>query len=539
MSQPPADDPFAQIGSGRTFVMPTPGVRVAPAAARSAPAGADVAADIGPGESGLNPLVALANRMLALVPQIRSTHHLADPATLRDSIAQGMREFESQARAKGVAPERALAARYILCTVIDEVAAGMPWGATGQWSRHSLLAMFHNETGGGEKVFQLMAKLAKDPGNNRDLLELIYASLCMGFEGRYRVIEGGKVQLEAVRERLAQIIKKQRGDYAPALAQHWQGEAPTRRSALTWLPLWVTAAVMGLALVGTYLLMSFQLGGKSDPVFARIQELRLTPPTAPVKQAAAKPRLAQFLQEEIKAGWVAVYDQVDRSIIVVRGDGLFAPASATLTEEREALMNRIAQALGQVPGMVLVTGHTDNVPIRTARFPSNFHLSEERARTVRDILVRDGVATQRVRSDGRADAEPVVDNTTPANRAMNRRVEIALFVGGAGGSTAPKSSAASEVTSLVVDAIWNGVSAFNETSGRAARPTASTCTPKAVLGRPEASISACTGAGSTSCARRGLMAPFAWASLGRQVSAAPSMSARRYSAGAGRGACFW
>ena len=432
MSQPPADDPFAQLGTGRTFILPTPGARAAPAAPRAGPVGADVAADIGPSDSGLNPLVALANRMLALVPQIRATHHLADPASLRDSIAQGLREFESQARAKGIAPERVLAARYILCTLIDEVAAGMPWGSSGHWSRHSLLAMFHNETAGGEKVFQLMAKLAKDPANNRDLLELIYAALCMGFEGRYRVVDGGKAQLEAVRERLAQILKKERGDHAPALAQNWQGEALKRRSALSWLPLWVTAAVAGLVLVGAYLLMSFQLSGNSDPVYARIQDLRLTPPTPPVKQLAPKPRLAQFLQSEIKAELVAVRDEVDRSIIVVRGDGLFAPASATLTPEREALMNRIALALGQVPGSVLVTGHTDNVRIRTARFPSNFHLSEERARTVRDILVRDGVAADRVRADGRADGEPVVDNSTPANRALNRRVEIALIVGGAG-----------------------------------------------------------------------------------------------------------
>lgn len=442
MSQPPADDPFAQAGSGRTFIMPTPGARSAPVAPRATPAGADVAADIGPSESGLNPLVALANRMLALVPQIRATHHLADPGALRDSIAQGLREFESQARAKGITPERVLAARYILCTLIDEVAASMPWGSSGHWSRHSLLAMFHNETGGGEKVFQLMAKLAKDPASNRDLLELIYAALCMGFEGRYRVVDGGAAQLEAVRERLAQILKKERGDYPPALAQNWQGEAPPRRSVLTWLPLWVTTAVAGLLLVGAYLLMSFQLSGNSDPVYASIQDLRLTPPTPPVRQLAPRPRLAQFLQSEIKAELVTVRDEVDRSIIVVRGDGLFAPASATLTQEREALMNRIAQALGQVPGSVVVTGHTDNVPIRTARFPSNFHLSEERAKTVRSILVRDGVGAERVRADGRADGEPVVANTTPQNRALNRRVEIALLVNPSGaGSAAPAPAA--------------------------------------------------------------------------------------------------
>ena len=432
MSTSNPDDPFADIEGGRTFIMPTPGGRAAAAAPAQSPrtgqVSADVAADIGPSESGLNPLVALANPLLALVPQIRATTHLNDPAALRESIAQGVREFEAAARAKGIAPERVLAARYILCTLLDEVAAGMPWGAAGQWGRHSLLAMFHNETGGGEKVFQLMAKLAENPAANRDLLELIYAVLSLGFEGRYRVVDGGKAQLEAVRERLAQILQKERGAHAPALAQNWPGEKPLRRSMLTWLPLWVTAAVVALLLVAVYLFLSFSLSGDSDPVFGSIQELRLAPPSPPVKQAAPKPRLAQFLVADIKAEQVAVRDEVDRSVIIIRGDGLFAPASASLTAEREALMKRIAEALKQVPGGIVVTGHTDNIRIRTASFPSNWHLSEERAKTVREILLGNGLPTERVRAEGRADGEPVAPNDTPANRALNRRVEITLFV---------------------------------------------------------------------------------------------------------------
>ena len=423
------DDPFSQTDLGRTFVLPTPGARVAPAAARGQGHAVDVAVDIGPSESGLNPLVVLANRLLALVPQIRATPHLTDPSALRDSIAQGLREFEAQARARGIAPERVLAARYTLCTVLDEVAAGMPWGSSGQWGRHSLLTMFHNEAGGGEKVFQLMVKLAQQPGANRDLLELIYAALCLGFEGRYRVIEGGRAQLEAVRERLAQILSKERGDVPKALAQHWHAATPPRRAVLSWLPLWVSAAVLALLLNVVYIALSFHLSGASDPVYARIQELRLAPPAPPVKQVAVTPRLAPFLQADIRAELVSVRDEVDRSIIVVRGDGLFAPGSATLNAPREALMRRIAQALGQVPGAVLVTGHTDNVRIRTARFPSNFQLSEERARSVSEVLISQGVAAERVRFEGRADGEPVVDNSGPANRAMNRRVEIALLVG--------------------------------------------------------------------------------------------------------------
>ena len=431
MNTPLHDDPFAEIGNGRTFIKPTPGARGGASVLHPRAASADVAPDIGTSDSGLNPLVAVANRLLALVPQIRATTHLADPVALRESIAQALREFETHARARGIAPERVLAARYILCTLIDEAASGMPWGGSGQWSRHSLLAMFHNEAEGGEKVFQLMAKLAQSASANRDLLELIYAALCMGFEGRYRMVTGGRAQLEAVRERLAQIITKERGDHASALAQNWRGEAAKRRTILTWLPLWVTAAVMGLALVGAYLWLSFRLSAASDPVYAQVQELRLLPPTTTVvKLPAPTPRLAQFLQSEIKAGLVAVRDEVDRSVITVRGDGLFAPASATLSAEREALMRRIAESLARAPGAVAAVGHTDNVPIRTARFPSNWHLSEERAKTVRDVLVGNGVAAERVRAEGRAEAEPLVANDGPANRAMNRRVEITLFVGG-------------------------------------------------------------------------------------------------------------
>jgi len=445
---PPSDpysDPFAAIDSQRTFVMPTPGARAAdPAAsplAAAGPAGTDVAADIAAPETGLNPLVALANKLLAVVPQIRSTSHLPDPGVLKETLAQGLREFDAHAAQRGIAPERAMAARYILCTLLDETAAGTPWGGGGAWGRYSLLAMFHNETWGGEKVFQLMAKLAENPGGNRDLLELIYAALCLGFEGRYRVVDGGRAQLEAVRERLAQIIKKERGDYAPALAQNWRGEATARRSVLTWLPLWVAGAVVTLLIVGIYLGLSLRLSGTSDPVYGRIQELRLLPPTPPVKLPAPTPRLAQFLRNDIKAELVTVRDEVDRSVVIIRGDGLFAPASAALTSEREALMKRIAEALAQVPGTVLVTGHTDNVPIGTAQFPSNWHLSEERAKTVRDILVGFGVPSDRVKAEGRAAGEPVAANDTPGNRALNRRVEITLFIPRGSPAAAPEGSA--------------------------------------------------------------------------------------------------
>ncbi|MDZ7591879.1 MAG: DotU family type VI secretion system protein [Rubrivivax sp.] len=383
--------------------------------------------DLPPADHGLNPLLALANRLMVMVPQLRQTRQVADPAALRASLAQGIRDFASAAQQRGIAPERIMAARYVLCTMIDEAAADTPWGGAGLWGRHSLLAEFYNESFGGEKVFQLMARLAEKPDINLDLLEFIYAALALGFEGRYRVIDGGRAQLEAIRAKLAQIIRQQRGAYAPALASNWQGRPVADRRALSWLPLAVTSCAVLLMLGGVYAAFAWSLSNRADPVYAEIQRLRLPAPLVPVAQAAAQPRLAVFLQPDIRAGLVAVRDEVDRSVITIRGEGLFAPANATLLPEREDLMRRIADALVRVGGEVVVTGHTDNTPMRSMRFPSNWHLSEERARTVQRLIVAAGVPADRVRAEGRADGEPLVPNDSAANRALNRRVEVMLL----------------------------------------------------------------------------------------------------------------
>ncbi|HYE38466.1 MAG TPA: type VI secretion system protein TssL, long form, partial [Ramlibacter sp.] len=117
-----------------------------------------------------------------------------------------------------------------------------------------------------------------------------------------------------------------------------------------------------------------------------------------------------------------------RSIVTIRGDGLFDPGSATLAAEREPLMLRIADAVNSVQGRVLITGHTDNVPIRSARFPSNWHLSQDRAKSVAELLGRKITQPSRLLAEGRAESEPVAPNDSPANRARNRRVEITVFV---------------------------------------------------------------------------------------------------------------
>lgn len=425
----PSNDPFAGFDSGQTFVMPTPGARPT-AAPQTGPAGftREAAPDIAYQPSGFNPLIAAANPLLNMIPQMRSitVHH--DVAGLRDNLAQGIRQFENTARGAGIANEKVIAARYILCTVLDETAASTPWGGSGVWGRHSLLVMFHNEAWGGEKVFQLLTRLAQNPGDNIDLLELLYTCIALGFEGRYRVVENGRTELQVLRERLAQLIRRQRGAFEPALAKHWAPAVLPKRKWSTAMPLWIFTAVVGVALLGGYMGFSYALNRDSDPLFSAITGIKARAMQLPAPAPAQQPRLAQFLAPEIQQGLVEVRDFDDRSIVTIRGDGLFDPGSATLAAEREPLMLRIADAVNSVQGRVLITGHTDNVPIRSARFPSNWHLSQDRAKSVAELIGRKITQPSRLLAEGRAESEPVAPNDTPANRARNRRVEITVFV---------------------------------------------------------------------------------------------------------------
>ena len=162
--------------------------------------------------------------------------------------------------------------------------------------------------------------------------------------------------------------------------------------------------------------------------------IQIAPPAAPAKA----PRLARFLEPEIKQGLVTVTDEADRSTVRLRGDSFFGSGSAEPMASSLPVLRRIGEALAEVKGAVLITGHSDNQPIRSLRYPSNWHLSAARADAVRGALTT-LVEPARMRSDGKADAEPVAPNDTPANRARNRRVEIVLLA-------APDQVAAAGVT---------------------------------------------------------------------------------------------
>ncbi|GAB1388299.1 MAG: hypothetical protein AMXMBFR78_10450 [Rubrivivax sp.] len=429
-----ATDPFVNATAGQfhTIFGGTAAAASAQAfgGAAAAPGLAATRSDLPEVVSGGNPLVAAANGLLNLIPQIRATATHPDPAGFQQYLLEAMRGFERKAAGAGVPMETVIGARYCLCTAIDEAAAQTPWGGGGVWPRYSLLVALHNETWGGEKFFQLLAKLVQSPRQHIDLLELMYFCLMLGFEGRYRVLDDGRSKLETLKARLLQVIESERGDRSSALSVHWKGIERAAQPPWTLVPLWVAAALALLLGFLIWLAFSWRLAGQSDEVFAALNGVRFPKvvAAAPVEPVVTPPRLRQFLEPEIRERLVEVSDEADRSTIVLLGDGLFDPGQVVVKPRYQTVLQRVAQALSQVPGRVLINGYTDNVPIRSARFPSNWHLSQARAEAVAELLQRGIGSAERLRSEGRGDADPVAPNATPEGRARNRRVEIVLLV---------------------------------------------------------------------------------------------------------------
>lgn len=114
--------------------------------------------------------------------------------------------------------------------------------------------------------------------------------------------------------------------------------------------------------------------------------------------------------------------------ITISDNTLFDSGSAQLKPESRELAGAISELLEQYPNYeVVVSGHTDNVPINTAQFPSNFHLSTERALTFMAVLLNNpDVGEHRFSSVGYGEYRPVVANATPEGRAENRRVEVSI-----------------------------------------------------------------------------------------------------------------
>lgn len=141
-------------------------------------------------------------------------------------------------------------------------------------------------------------------------------------------------------------------------------------------------------------------------------------------------KLKDRLQDEVQTGKVDVESDGRTITVRIREQGSFPSGSATLAPSFVPVMQRIRDALIEIPGTVSIEGHTDNVPTRGGRYESNWGLSSSRALSVTHELLRDDLLDDdRMMVVGFADTKPFTFNDTVEGRAANRRVEIVIRQG--------------------------------------------------------------------------------------------------------------
>ena len=229
--------------------------------------------------AGMNPMVDAASTLIAVFQKTRQSVSHRDVGGLHQRLTSEIRQFEDSLKMMQIKPEVILSARYCVCTVLDEAVLNTPWGSESGWSQRTLLSIFHNETAGGEKFFQILERMKEYPADNIDILELLYVFISLGFEGKYRVVHRGRDAIEQLRDELFNCIRMIRGEYERSLSPSWQGLGNVRNSMIRYIPFWVVASVLGVVLVLSYSGLRFWLFENSSPVVAELEQIAELKPT--------------------------------------------------------------------------------------------------------------------------------------------------------------------------------------------------------------------------------------------------------------------
>ncbi|HAI59405.1 MAG TPA: flagellar motor protein MotD [Xanthomonadaceae bacterium] len=156
--------------------------------------------------------------------------------------------------------------------------------------------------------------------------------------------------------------------------------------------------------------------------------------------------------------------------VIIRSDVLFASGSAALSAPAREAIDQLATVLRELPNELRIEGHTDNDPIASALFPSNWELSGARAASVIRLLEGRGVDPRRMAAVGFGEKRPIADNATPAGRAANRRVMLVILA--TSGPAAPPSAAVAGGQDSAVAAVDAGTDRLQATPAEGAAAAA-------------------------------------------------------------------
>jgi type VI secretion system protein ImpK len=396
-----------------------------------------------------NPLIVAFSGLLELAPELERAMPPANAEALRLRLQDNLTDARDASIGMGVPMTRANQAAWFVAALLDDIALNTPWGGHSSWPRQPLVVGLSGDVDAGTKFFDRLEELLRFPNRDPEMLELGFHCLNLGFRGKHRV-EGrtGDSALLALRSAIARAIRNPEAESAD-LSPHWRGvNAPDEKRRFV-VPLWTIALVAVGVIAAAYIGLGIQLSNKATQLYALA---RLIPPAEradifrPVRTNAEPPAPEIVLEPVVlelvpaclakapadTAAALTGKDNVSHAFFTLRGSNpeVFRSAKADINDVYGPLVSAIAECITEnieVIGKVTIIGHTDSVPVQASNpFASNQGLSEARAKTIADLLTAAGVPTDLLAAEGRADSEPVGDNTTKPGRAENRRIEIKI-----------------------------------------------------------------------------------------------------------------
>lgn len=229
----------------------------------------------------INPLIAACDQILSLATILAKEELPNDRNKLLDDLAHEIRSFEHRAQIANYQSNIIVAARFALCSLLDEIIKSTSWGQNNNWPENNLLTLFHNENCGDTRFFTIIDRALENIGANLHLIELLYICLNLGFTGKYKESPNGQNELIAITSKLYQAVRHHGSDNRKNIligdkkveSKQNHITPPKFKKVNTQKLLWLTTAFAFITSAVIYIGIGLKLGSASKPAYSAIEQI--------------------------------------------------------------------------------------------------------------------------------------------------------------------------------------------------------------------------------------------------------------------------
>ena len=220
-----------------------------------------------------NGLVNAFSPLLEFAPEMESALPPENPEALRTRLLDELVRARDAAVAAGSSLERADQAAWVVAALLDDLALNTPWGGASAWPRQPLVVMLRGDVDAGTQFFARLEELERHPNRDRELLELQYLCMSLGFRGKYRVPgRSGDRSLNAVRVAAARFLRDADAEDAP-ISPNWKGVIASDEPARFTIPIWVMALAAAVLAAAIHIGLSMGLSSQAVELSALVRAL--------------------------------------------------------------------------------------------------------------------------------------------------------------------------------------------------------------------------------------------------------------------------